>query len=669
MLMTALTGLYFLIRAFYSDVSALARQDLFLIASSLMLYGILAQLMPSRVLRRYISVAFVMLMLLNILTLIPALNNLRDSNLDFAKGDTNTGLFNHKNFFGNFMALMTCFTLSYTLFGECKKWLRVSAFILSILGVVAVIVSASRGSYLALIAGVSVIILCWFIKSNSKNNWINKRMIRVVSIVAILFIAVGGYFSGKHILDTRGTTLSESNSRIYYFAVTLEQIPDALFVGSGSRSVEYKSYENWSPQLSNHLLDFKFTHNEYLQTVADYGLVGFILLFGILCWHLVTGFRVYLLSLVTGNQRNTFYVVAGVSILIASSVHMLLSFPAHGYVNLLLMIVAATWCLGRVNESERSEKQSKLLKINSFAWAGVITCCVLYTFAEGGKELKATSHFWQNGIIVDDKSWNPDEVDTERWSSTLEKVVTVSPTFDRYNKLGVLYLRSKEVSKAISCFEKSKELHPFDPISRLNLADIYSEQQEFHKAEKEYLECEYMVKNREPYFMFYKRLAEFYNLWSLADVSNAGDHLLKARKACSQSLGKSNGYLHKGLRRTTVRTLLLSYYEMMRQKEYDLAYSYFDELVVICKSTHIVTEDDANEVLQIAREMIKHATFVWRRGELQRAAEILYKAKQSYHRYYGVMKGKEDKAWHVEDKKIDEARSILMQAGISIDKK
>lgn len=664
-LVTALTFVYFLARAYFSEVGGLARQDLFLIVSAAMLYGILTQTLPSKALRKYVSMGFIILMILNILMLIPVVNHGLDSFLNFSNGTSNSGLFNHKSLFGNFVALMSCFTLSYAMLGERNKRLRIGAFVLSLLGCAAVVISSSRGSFFALIGGVSVVILCWFVKNSFKHNRINKNLISYVSIVVLLFVGIGGYIGGKHILEERDTTLSESNSRIYYFAVTLAQIPDAPIIGSGSRSVEYKSYENWSLELADHLLDFKFTHNEYLQSVADYGIVGFLLLLIVLFWHLLTGFRVYFNALVTGKHANISYVVGGISILVASSIHMLFSFPAHGYINLLLMMMAATWCLGRVNESVASKRQAKVLKLNSLSWVGLLAVCLLYSILQGGKELQAATMFWSNEIIVDDKNWEPEEIDTYSWSSALTKVVEVSPTYDRYNKLGVLYLREDNVAKAIECFEKSRVLHPYEPVSRLNLANIYSDENQFSLAEKEYLSCEYMLKNREPVFMFYQKLAEFYNEWAIAEPSRSNECLMKARNACDQSLDKKNGYLFKELMQTKKRTLLLSYYELMKQREEELAFGCFDELITISRSTNILTEADANGVLSVAREMIKHAKFVWSRGQLQRAANILHGSKKLYHRYYGFMRGKEERSWHVEDKQIDEALSILKQAGIS----
>ncbi len=58
----------------------------------------------------------------------------------------------------------------------------------------------------------------------------------------------------------------------------------------------------------------------------------------------------------------------------------------------------------------------------------------------------------------------------------LEDTLEQKPSSNDYNTIGVMYYRTGEIDQSIAAFRKSLEMHPYDPIPRNNLYQIYREQ-------------------------------------------------------------------------------------------------------------------------------------------------------------------------------------------------
>jgi len=213
------------------------------------------------------------------------------------------------------------------------------------------------------------------------------------------------------------------------------------------------------------------------------------------------------------------YVVAGLSIMIGFSVNILFSFPMHGFVNLMLIVFAATMLQGKIPKREENKDDEKicggfmLRPLSLLVLFGIL----VYSFTFGVKELMAGTVFWKNKIVADDLFWKLDEHDSEQWEDVLKQSVKFSPSYTRYNRLGEIYFSQNKHDEAIKFYELSKERHPFSPTSRISLARLWIKKEQYAKAEVEFKEVEYLVQNREPLFHYYRDLAEFYTGWAIVE--------------------------------------------------------------------------------------------------------------------------------------------------------
>ena len=121
---TILSAAYFLARAFQSDAIDLGVKDSFLVLSGLMIYLLTCYWGRDREIYRFIIGAVIILALLNFLNFIPYFEHLRDEIIPFAKGDSVTGLFNHRNFMSHYMMMVVLLFLSIFICCRNNKLLK-----------------------------------------------------------------------------------------------------------------------------------------------------------------------------------------------------------------------------------------------------------------------------------------------------------------------------------------------------------------------------------------------------------------------------------------------------------------------------------------------------------------------------------------------------------------
>lgn len=211
------------------------------------------------------------------------------------------GIFGHYNAFASFLNGSIFFFLSYLFLGH-TRWLRVVCGLLSVVIVTGVVFSGSRGGWLSLIPGAVVwfVLLVLFLFLNRKDS----KMVGLVSVLGVLVMVVGVVTSipmVKKLTAERKETdtpveevevnLAESDGdRFVFQQMAFEVFQDAPLFGQGPRAFSYRSLEKWDPD------SFKvrnalpvFAHNEYLQVLSDYGLIGFSIVIGLFFLHAILG--------------------------------------------------------------------------------------------------------------------------------------------------------------------------------------------------------------------------------------------------------------------------------------------------------------------------------------------------------------------------------------------
>ena len=220
------------------------------------------------------------------------------------------GLFAHYNAFASFLNGTVFFFLSYTFFGRnvAARW---ACALLSLGLIVTLVMSQSRGGWLSFVVGGSLwmVLLILFLKQR------RSKLLGIVSI-AVVLLGVGGIVSSvwvvQRITEKRVEKYEENTGRkveakvsdggrVAFQQMGLEIFLDSPVVGGGARAFSYRALEKWDPDtLELWMGDPEFAHNEFIQLLSDYGLVGFVLVLVLLFIHGIVG----VINLVSEDDRD-----------------------------------------------------------------------------------------------------------------------------------------------------------------------------------------------------------------------------------------------------------------------------------------------------------------------------------------------------------------------------
>lgn len=232
------------------------------------------------------------------------------------------GSFVNRHNFAAFMEMSIAVPLGLMFVGAVqkdKKLLYVTA--IALMGI-AIILSGSRGGLVSLLAEIFFLILLTT-KTRGYNQLILKVGLAVLLIATIVFgsMLIGGETSLTRLAET---AVSEdfSTNRTHIWNVTLEIIKNNWIFGTGygSYGVAYTPYDSF-----NGLERVEQAHNDYLQVLADSGIVGLI----IAGFFIFTLFRTGLKSAQTSVPFRRGVAVGALAGCFAILVHSLFDFVLH----------------------------------------------------------------------------------------------------------------------------------------------------------------------------------------------------------------------------------------------------------------------------------------------------------------------------------------------------
>ncbi|MGC6427513.1 MAG: O-antigen ligase family protein [Akkermansiaceae bacterium] len=243
-----------------------------------------------------------------------------------------TGLFGHYNYFAAFSNMALILAASMVVSPRSSRATRTGMAILAFVLVVAIYLSGSRGGWLAFLIGFGAFACLYAFRLYQDKN-------KAFSLV-LGFMVVGLVFGGitlkqkfNHVLEQRSRDNSEAmedGGRLVFQQWAFDFFLDEPLIGNGPRSFEYLSLARWDQDdLGYWFPDPDFAHNEFLQILCDYGVIGFSLLMIVL---FVAGVR-GLARLLSTDERKGLTgrellpgVIAALIALLAQS---LFSFLAH----------------------------------------------------------------------------------------------------------------------------------------------------------------------------------------------------------------------------------------------------------------------------------------------------------------------------------------------------
>lgn len=255
------------------------------------------------------------------------------------------GFFNNPNHLAAFLSFVVFLSTAVMLFARIHitSRLLLGFFTLATLGGVALTVS--RGAMLGMAVGgvVFVLLTLWVV-------WRTRRSLFKWLLVALLLVsgALGGalYKVNEDSMLTRqlATPMGE-DMRTYIWRSALVQHAESPWIGVGSRMFYEGGITHRDPETPAQTGDSLFAHNEYLQTLADYGWAGLALVLLVVFVHLLNGVRFLRWFAAekfpaTGmlGSNSLALTLGGIAALVATLVHAVFEF--HGHVAVIAVLGA-----------------------------------------------------------------------------------------------------------------------------------------------------------------------------------------------------------------------------------------------------------------------------------------------------------------------------------------
>ncbi|HEY0725091.1 MAG TPA: O-antigen ligase family protein [Pyrinomonadaceae bacterium] len=274
------------------------------------------------------------------------------------------GPFINRHHFAGYMELTIALPLGLLFSGAVEKEKRIIyLFIAGLMGV-ALVMTASRGGIISLIAEILFLVVVtaiWRKPSERRRSKKSHRLKRVAGRLgmagALLFglflgvVLLGGEFSINRFIDSVNTD-DPTTGRAHFWSVTVDIIKAHPFLGTGlgAFGVIYTRYDS-----RNGLYRLEQAHNDYLQVLSDAGIVGAIIALSFVV-------LLFYKALQRARSRDDFrrgVAIAALSGCFAVLVHSFFDFTLHTTSNALLFLVLAALATmnGRVEDAPRSRKR------------------------------------------------------------------------------------------------------------------------------------------------------------------------------------------------------------------------------------------------------------------------------------------------------------------------
>ena len=293
------------------------------------------------------------------------------------------------NHFAHLLALAAPMGLALVFTPEAGVFLRLLGAYTLIVVLPAQHFSQSRAGWIGLTAGLTVTALALVYRRSRVWFW--------VLLLAMPFLLAGGatvYWRAspafrERFLQARAEAQGymiggEGGFRVNQWRDTLPMIKDRPFFGHGPGSYRWLAEEYRRHMKSPNRLA-EYAHNDYLQTLAEYGWVGTLLLALPLLWLL---WRLLRALGVTRNLNNAGLLAGLLGAWAASFSHALFDFNLRIFANVMALILLTGVVVGRLH-ARREWKSFALTRRQAWLLCGPVVLLTLLLGAEGARTLAA----------------------------------------------------------------------------------------------------------------------------------------------------------------------------------------------------------------------------------------------------------------------------------------
>ena len=278
----------------FSEIEYIGRLQFFILAGCLLIYLIFTLVLTRPAERKGL---FLFLLILALVQLIPGLIQFTQGNqwmllpwaqrLDAGSWRA-SGFFICPNHFAGLLEAMALMASSYAIWGRLTMTSRILCGYAALLCMGGVAISGSRGGYLSLTFGIGVLIILTFIARLrlKKDQFLLATLIALAVLAMLLAGILFLLFQSPHLAERVAQINDPENCRLLLWSAAIQQFHLSPIWGTGGFSYLYYGRLFRDAAIQN---DPIHVHNDYLQLLADYGLVGLSVFAVFLLTHLSAG--------------------------------------------------------------------------------------------------------------------------------------------------------------------------------------------------------------------------------------------------------------------------------------------------------------------------------------------------------------------------------------------
>jgi len=390
---------YVLLRALASPVDYLARTDIYSMLGCLLIYLFVATVFTDS--RQRMWLLFFLLALGMVQICVAALQFRDGTNFmlipflqRFDYGRRASGFYVNPNHFAGLLEVLGIFGLSITCWGRRPVWVKLLVLYAGAICYVALILTGSRGGYFSSGAGLIVFAALSVIVLSRAGSAVFRRIGGTTFAIAGLVALIVFFLAQQSLFVTeraRGSITDEGyNRRPDMWRAAIQQWQLQPTIGTGSGTYLYYGRQ-FRAEVTNK--DPVYAHNDYLQLLAEYGVVGaafFLIFFGA---HLYNGWRNFLrlgpkrVAVSTRLFSNALALQIGALAAVAAYVvHSIVDFNLHIPANALLL----AFVFGLLaNPGVARESQAPALTKSLMGWRVALAALGIITLIQSIRLLPA----------------------------------------------------------------------------------------------------------------------------------------------------------------------------------------------------------------------------------------------------------------------------------------
>jgi O-antigen ligase len=339
---------YVVARALCSPVNYLARSDIYSVTAGLIVYFSVASVLTDSKRRMVIILCLLGFTLLQVgvggLQFRDGDNFMPISFLQrYDYGRRASGLYVCPNHLAGLLEVLAVFGLSIICWSRWSTWIKLLVGYVVAVCYLGVALTGSRGGYLSTIAslicfGALSLLLLW--QAPRRLFWTFAIPSAVLALMVAAAVVI--FIQRSDVLSERANNVFDvSNLRFDFWKAAIQQWNLQPVFGTGSGTYLYYGRQFRTDRVQ---IDPVYVHNDYLQLLAEYGVVACILLIVFLAVHLRNGWKNFARlgpNRLGRSQRllsnGMALQIGAISAVVAYLVHSVVDFNLHIPANLLLM--------------------------------------------------------------------------------------------------------------------------------------------------------------------------------------------------------------------------------------------------------------------------------------------------------------------------------------------